>query len=259
MLIDSHVNLHHAAFEADREAVIAAARAAGVGPMISICDRLDNLPAIAAIVAQDPQMWMSAGVHPHHAKASTDLTADHLISLVKDLPKVIAIGETGLDQHYNYSPLDDQERCFAAHLGAARALDLPVIVHTREADALTARMLEDAAAAGGLRILMHCYTSGLALAQTAWRLGGYISFSGIMTFKAAEAVREVARAAPLDRVILETDCPYLAPVPFRGRRCEPAHVAQVYAAFAQLRGIPEAEVREIVAENFFRLFSKAAP
>jgi TatD DNase family protein len=257
VLIDSHVNLHHAMFDADRDAVIAAARAAGVEAMISICDRLDNLPAIAAIAEADAQIFMSAGVHPHHAKDVPDLTAQMLTETAARYRKVIAIGETGLDQHYHYSPIDAQIQSFAAHLEAARALDLPVIIHTREADALTGQMLETAAAAGPLRILMHCYTSSLELAQTAWRLGGYISFSGIMTFKAAHAVREVARQAPLERVILETDCPYLTPVPFRGRRCEPAHVAHVYDAFAALRGIDPADLRATVADNFYRLFSKA--
>jgi TatD DNase family protein len=257
VLIDSHVNLHHAAFDADRDAVIAAARAAGVGPMITICDRLDHLPAIAAIAESDARIFMSCGVHPHHAKDFAGLTAEALIETATCYPKVIAIGETGLDQHYNYSPIDQQTAVFDAHLKAAQALDLPVIIHTREADDLTAQRLESAAEGRPLRILMHCYTSSLALAQTAWRLGGYISFSGIMTFKAAQAVRDVALAAPLDRVILETDCPYLTPVPFRGRRCEPAHVAHIYEAFAQLRGVPIEELRDIVADNFYRLFSRA--
>jgi TatD DNase family protein len=255
VLIDSHVNLHHHAFDADRAAVLAGARAAGVGRMVTICDRLDNLATIRAIAEAEPDIFASVGVHPHYAKDFPDLTAETLIALARS-GKTVAIGETGLDQHYNHSPLGDQIRSFCAHIEAARATGLPLIVHTREADGLTGDLLTEMGGDGGLRILMHCYTSGMELARTAWGLGGYVSFSGIMTFKNATDVRAVAQAAPLDRVILETDCPYLAPVPHRGRRCEPAFVADVYSAFAQLRGIDVDALKRQVAENFFRLFSK---
>lgn len=258
MLIDTHVNLHHHNFAADLDAVLAGARAAGVGAMVTISDRLDNLDAITAIAHAHDDIWMSVGVHPHYAKDYADIAPQDLMALAGANPKVVAIGETGLDLHYNHSPIEVQRRVFEAHLAAAQACDLPVIVHTRDADDLTAACLESAARAGPMRILMHCYTSGESLARTAWALGGYISFSGIMTFKNAEDVRAVARAAPLDRVVLETDCPYLAPVPHRGRRCEPSMVGEVYAAFAQLRGLGVEALRDQVRENFLRLFSRVS-
>lgn len=256
MLIDSHVNLHHEAFEEDRDEALSRARAAGVGRFITICDRLENLDRIATIAAAHSDIWMSAGVHPHYAKDVPDLTADQLASFARSNPKIVAIGETGLDQYYNHSPIEAQLKSFRAHLAAAQQTDLPVIVHTRDADPLTAEALESAAAQQPIRILMHCYTSGMELAERAWALGAYMSFSGIMTFKSADAVRAVAMAAPLDRVIFETDCPYLAPIPHRGRRNEPAFVADVYDAFARLRGLSRDSVVDLAARNFFTLFSR---
>lgn len=258
-LIDSHVNLHAGAFAEDLPAVVARARAAGVGVMVSICDRMENLPAVLAVTAAHPGIWASVGAHPHHAKDHQDLSGAALITCAREHPRICAIGETGLDQHYGYSPIEDQVRAFRAHIEAARALDLPLIVHTREADALTAEILEEEHGRGAFRILLHCYTSGPELARRALALGAYISFSGILTFKAAHAVREVAQAVPLERVILETDCPYLAPIPHRGRRCEPAFVADVYRHFATLRGLGEDDARALIAENFHRLFHTIPP
>lgn len=259
MLIDSHVNLHHHAFDPDRGAVIDAARRAGVGRMITICDRLENIDAIATIAAAHDDISMSVGVHPHYAKDAQSMSVETLVGLAAS-PKVCAIGETGLDRHYNHSPFDDQLRSFEIHLHAAAITGLPVIVHTRDADADTQAALTRAKAQHPhLAILMHCYTSGMALAQASWALGAYISFSGIMTFKSAEEVRAVARNAPLDRVLLETDCPYLAPVPHRGRRNEPALVDAVYDAFAALRGLSRSALEQIVRDNFFRLFKRISP
>lgn len=253
MLIDSHVNLHHPSFAEDREAVIARARAGGVARMITICDRIENLPQVLAIAEAHDDIYASVGAHPHYAKDHADLTAARLIEL-GDHAKVAGIGETGLDQHYKHSPFEDQLRCLRAHAEAARTLGKPLIIHTREADAETAQALEEEAGKGPLPILMHCYTSGAALARRALALGAYFSFSGIMTFKNADDVRAVAREIPLERVIVETDCPYLAPVPHRGQRCEPMHVADVAAYFFKLRGLEEEEGRAVLAENFFRLF-----
>lgn len=253
LLIDSHVNLHHHAFAEDREDVIQRARDAGVGRMITICDKIENFGAVIAIAEQHDDIYASVGAHPHYAKDHLDLTAEKLIELGRH-ERVVGVGETGLDQHYKFSPLEDQVQVFRAHAKAAHALGKTLIIHTREADDAMAALLEEEAGKGPLRILMHCYTSGMELAQRALKICAYFSFSGIMTFKNAEDVRAVARAVPLDRVIVETDCPYLAPIPHRGRRCEPAHVAEVQKAFAALRGLGEEEASALLADNFHRLF-----
>lgn len=253
MLIDSHVNLHHEAFAADRDSVIARARAAGVARMVTICDKIENFPSVIAIAEAHADIYATVGAHPHYAKDHLDLTAARLVELGGH-EKVVGVGETGLDQHYKFSSFDDQVKAFRAHAQAARTLAKTLIIHTREADQAMGDLLEEEAGKGPLRILMHCYTSGGALAQRALALGGYISFSGILTFKNADDVRAVARETPLDRVIVETDCPYLAPVPHRGQRCEPKHVADVQAAFAKLRGLSEEEASALLADNFFRVF-----
>ncbi len=257
MLIDSHVNLHHHAFAADREAVIIRARAAGVARMITICDKIENFPDVIAIAEAHGDIYASVGAHPHYAKDHLDLTAERLIEMGAH-PRVVGVGETGLDQHYKFSPFEAQAKLLRVHAAAARALDKTLIVHSREADEATAALLEEEAKKGPLRILMHCYTSGMDLARRALGLGAYFSFSGIMTFKNAEDVRAVAREIPLGRVIVETDCPYLAPVPHRGQRCEPAHVAEVQAYFCELRGLEEGEGSALLADNFFALFPSIA-
>lgn len=253
MLIDSHVNLHHHSFADDRDAVIARARDAGVARMITICDKIDNFGDVIAIAEANDDIYASVGAHPHYAKDHLDLTADRLVELGRH-PKVVGVGETGLDQHYKFSPFEDQVAVFRAHAEAARRLDKTLIIHTREADEAMAELLEEEARRGPLRILMHCYTSGRELARRALALGAYFSFSGILTFKNADDVRAVALEVPLDRVILETDCPYLAPVPFRGQRCEPMHVAAVQSFFFKLRGLEEGEGSALLADNFFRVF-----
>jgi TatD DNase family protein len=253
MLIDSHVNLHHASFDEDREAVITRARDAGVRRMITICDRIENFGQVIAIAEAHDDIYASVGAHPHYAKDHLDLTAERLIELGAH-EKVVGVGETGLDQHYKFSPFEDQVQVFRAHATAARVLDKTLIIHTREADEAMAELLEDEAGKGPLCILMHCYTSGAELARRALAVGAYFSFSGIMTFKNADDVRAIAREVPLDRVIVETDCPYLAPVPHRGQRCEPMHVADVQSAFCALRGLDEEEGAALLADNFFRLF-----
>lgn len=254
MLIDSHVNLHHHLYAEDRAAVIARARAAGVVRMITICDRIENFPQVIAIAEAYEDIYASVGAHPHYAKDHLGLTGERLIELGAH-PKVVGVGETGLDQHYKFSAFEDQVRVFRAHAAAARALGKALIIHTREADEAMGDLLEEEAGKGPLVILMHCYTSGAELAQRAIKLGAYISFSGIMTFKNADDVRAIAADTPLDRLIVETDCPYLTPVPYRGQRCEPHHVAQVQAALLKLRGLEEGEGAALLADNFFRLFA----
>lgn len=256
MLIDSHVNLHHEKFAGDLEEVIERARAAGVGAMLTISDKLTSTEAIAAIVASHRNIWRSVGVHPHYAIETPDLSAAQLIELAKD-EKVVGIGECGLDFFYGHSPRDVQERVFLAHIEAARETGLPLIIHTRDADARTGEMLEEEYERGAFTPLLHCYTGGPELAEKVRALGGYVSFSGIITFRNAEEVRAVAEATPLDRLIVETDCPYLAPVPFRGRRCEPAQVAQVAAKLAEIKGVGVEEISHATTANFLRLFSRA--
>ncbi|MGQ0534338.1 MAG: TatD family hydrolase [Caulobacteraceae bacterium] len=253
LLIDSHVNLHHHAFDADREQVITRARDAGVARMLTICDKIENFDQVIAIAEAHDDIYASVGAHPHYAKDHLELTAERLIELGRH-EKVVGVGETGLDQHYRHSPFEDQVVVFRAHAKAAHALGKTLIIHTREADAAIAELLEEAAGKGPLRILMHCYTAGPELARRALKLGAYFSFSGIITFKNANDVRDIAREVPLDRVIVETDCPYLAPVPHRGRRCEPMHVADVQRAFAELRALSETECSALLADNFHRLF-----
>jgi TatD DNase family protein len=257
VIIDSHVNLHGEQFTDDLDEVLERASQADVSGMITICDRLENWSAVRAIAHKQESIWCSVGVHPHYAKDYTDLTAAKLISLAKDEPKVVGIGECGLDLYYAHSPLEAQLPVLRAHIEAARWLDLPIILHTRDADDLMADLLEEEYSKAPFAILLHCYTSGAQLAQRALELGAYFSMSGIMTFKAADDVRAVAQTLPLDRVIVETDCPYLAPIPHRGRRNEPAYVRDVLAYWGDFRGISFEEAASITTENFFRLFPRA--
>ena len=254
MLIDSHVNLHAPQFDADRDEVIARAREAGVRLMVNISDKLSHWDKVRAL-ADQPDIWCTVGTHPHEAKDAPDLSAQTLIGLAAD-PRVVGIGETGLDFHYDLSPRDVQARVFRAHVAAARATGLPLVVHAREADQVMGDILEEEYAAGPFRILMHCYTSGAGLATRAAALGAWFSVSGIATFKAAEEVRAVIRDMPGERIIVETDCPYLAPMPYRGRRNEPAYVGHVLAKLAEVRGwtLDEAEARTEAA--FFALFDR---
>jgi TatD DNase family protein len=255
-MIDSHVNLHHEAFAADLGAVMERARAAGVVGMLTISDTRSSTPAIAAAAKAFPNVWRSVGVHPHYVKDDPDLTAADLIALAEP-GDVVGIGECGVDHYYEHSPRDAQEDAFRAHIAAARETRLPLIIHTRDADGDTLRILEAEQGQGAFTPLLHCYTGGLKLAEATLAMGGYVSFAGILTFKAADNVRDIARAMPLERLLIETDCPYLAPVPHRGRRCEPAHVVEVAAKLAEIKGVSRDEIAKATTENFFRLFTRA--
>ncbi len=254
MLIDSHVNLHAPAFDEDREAVIARALASGVRLMVNICDKVSNYEKVR-LVAQHPDIWCTVGTHPHEAKEDPDLSPQTLIDIAAD-PRVVGIGECGLDFHYDLSPREVQAQVFRAHVAAARETGLPLVVHTREADAVMGEILEAEYARGAFRILMHCYTSGAELARRTAQLGAWFSVSGIATFKAAEDVRAVIRDMPADRIILETDCPYLAPVPHRGRRNEPAFLPEIAAKLGEIRGWTPAETEARTADAFFALFDR---
>lgn len=255
MIIDSHVNLHAPQFNEDRDEVIARARKAGVRLMVEISDKLSTFEATHALAMAHDDIWCTVGAHPHEAKDHVTLTADELVALAQR-PRVIGIGECGLDFHYDLSPRDEQAAVFRQHIDAARRTGLPLVVHTREADDVMADILREEHARGPFKLLMHCYTSGMELAETAAELGAWFSVSGIATFKAAEDVREVIRRMPEDRIIVETDCPYLAPIPHRGRRNEPAYVGLVLQKLAEIRGWTPEEADRRTTDAFFALFDR---
>jgi TatD DNase family protein len=255
MLIDSHVNLHAPQFAEDQAEVIARARAAGVGRMITICDRVSSFPAVRAVAETHDDIWCTVGTHPHEAKENPELGAVTLIDLAA-YERVIGIGETGLDFYYDLSPREVQTRVFRAHIAAARETGLPLVVHARDADDVMAQILEEETAAGPFKLLLHCYTSGPELARRAAALGAWFSVSGIATFKAAEEVRAVIADMPADRIIVETDCPYLAPVPMRGRRNEPAFLPYILARLAEIRGWSLAEAEARTEAALYALFDR---
>jgi TatD DNase family protein len=255
MLIDSHVNLHAHQFDADREEVIARARAAGIGLMVTISDKVSSFEACHAVAMTHDDIWCTVGTHPHEAKENPSLDAKILCALASR-PKVVGIGETGLDFHYDLSPRDVQAEVFRVHAQAARETGLPLVVHTREADDVMGRILEEEHAKGAFRLLMHCYTSGADLARRAAALGAWFSVSGIATFKAAEDVRAIIRDMPADRIILETDCPYLAPAPMRGRRNEPAFLPFILDKLAEIRGWSREDAERRTEDAFFALFDR---
>lgn len=256
MFVDSHVNLHGEQFADDLDEVVARAVEAGVGTMLTICCKLSEFDAVHAVAKRYPNMWASVGTHPHEAKHNPDITAAQLVEKSKN-PHVVGIGETGLDFHYNYSDRDAQFHNFRAHIDAARETGLPLIIHSRNADDEMGDILEAEMAKGEFPALLHCYTSGERLAQRGLDMGLYFSFSGIMTFKKADDVRAIAAIVPSDRVLIETDCPYLSPVPHRGRRCEPAFVPHVAARLAEIKEVSLEDIAAMTTDNFFTLFNKA--
>lgn len=256
MLIDSHCHLDFPELAGDETGVLTRARAAGVAGMLTIGTRLDQFERVRAIAERHDNVWCSVGVHPHEAKEEGQRTPDRLIEAAQH-PRVVGIGETGLDFYYEHSPRAEQAESFRAHIAASRRTGLPLIVHTRDADAETGDILEEEFAKGAFPGLIHCFSSGPEVARRVLALGMFISISGIVTFKAAESLRAIVRDIPLDRLLLETDSPYLAPIPKRGKTNEPAFVAHTAAKVAELKGISMAELEVATTENFFRLFTKA--
>jgi len=256
MLVDSHVNLHGEKFEDDLDEVVARAQSADVQTMVNICCNIKDFDKVVTVAETYDNMWATIGTHPHDAKDNPDITADYLIEKSAH-PKVIGIGETGLDFHYNYSPKADQLVNFQAHIEAARETGLPLIIHTREADALMGDILERELKIGYFPALLHCYSSGPELARRAADMGLYFALSGIITFKKAEELREIAKNLPDDRIMLETDCPYLAPMPHRGRRNEPAFVSHVADKLAEIKGWTVEDTVKRTTDAFFDLFGKA--
>jgi len=256
MLVDSHVNLHGEQFVDDLDEVVARAYAANVGTMLNICCKISDFSDVLAVAERYDNMYASVGTHPHEAKENPDIKASDIIALSKH-DKVIGIGETGLDFHYNYSESDDQYTNFQAHMEASRETGLPLIIHSRNADEQMADLLESEMKKGEFPALLHCYTGGKKLAERAADLGLYFSLSGILTFKNAHELREIAKTLPEDRLLIETDCPYLAPMPHRGRRNEPAWVVRVAEDLALLKDWSFEETAERTTNAFFNLFSKA--
>ncbi len=257
MLVDSHCHLDHEALSGDLDGVVARARSAGIGAALTISTRLDRFPDVLAIAERYEDVWCSVGVHPHDtAAAEPAATARRLVDLC-DHPKVVGVGETGLDYHYEHSPRDVQQRSFRAHIAAARETGLPVIVHSRNAEADTARILADEHGGGTFTGLLHCFSATRQLAEKALEIGFLISFSGIVTFKNADEVREAARIVPPDRLLVETDAPYLAPVPHRGKTNEPAYAVHTADKVAELKGMSGSELANATTRNFYDLFTKA--
>jgi TatD DNase family protein len=257
MLVDSHCHLDFPDFAGKVDDVVARARAAGVGVCVSIGTELKRFPGVRAIAEAHDNVWCSVGVHPHESEKELLDDAAALIAEAAH-PKVVAIGETGLDYYYEHSPRLPQQTNFRSHIAAARQTDLPVIVHTREADDDTIEILREEMAKGRFAGLIHCFTGTQRLADAALELGLYISVSGIATFKNSAALRDVIKTVPMNRLLVETDAPYLAPVPHRGKTNEPAFVVHTAAMLAELKGVSAGELATTTTENFFRLFSKVA-
>lgn len=255
-LVDSHCHLDYLERDGDIEPVVARALEAGVGTMVTICTKLSEFESIEAIARRFPRVYCSVGVHPHEAGEEGQQTPARLIELAGH-DKVVGIGETGLDYYYEHSPREAQQVSFRAHIAAARETGLPLIVHARDADDDTVAVLQDEYAKGPFPGVIHCFTAGPELARAALGIGFYISLAGIVTFKKADALRETVREVPLDRLLVETDSPYLAPVPRRGKTNEPANVVYTARALAELRGIDPGELADATTGNFFRLFSRA--
>jgi TatD DNase family protein len=239
------------------EEVIARARRAGVATMVTICTRLDEFEPVRRIAEAHDDIWCSLGVHPHEAGDEHGVSVEELIELA-DHPKVVGIGETGLDYYYEHSPRAEQQHCFRTHIEASRRTGLPLIVHARDADADMIAILAEAYEEGPFPGLIHCFTSGPELAEKALEIGFLISLSGIISFKNATALQAIARDLPLDRILIETDAPFLAPVPRRGKRNEPAYVVHVAEALAAIRGVEVAAIAAATTENFHRVFDRAA-
>jgi TatD DNase family protein len=258
MLVDSHCHLDFPDFADNLDGVVGRARDIGIGRMVTISTRVRRLDGLLAIANRFPDVFCSVGTHPHHAHEELDVTSDDLVGHARN-PKVVAIGEAGLDYHYDNSPRDAQLQGFLTHIAAARQTRLPLVIHSREADDDTARILEEETGKGAFPAVLHCFTGGRDLAMRGVALGHYVSFSGILTFKNSQNLRDIAAALPADRILVETDAPYLAPNPHRGQRNEPAYVAETAKVLAQTRGVSVDEIARQTTENFFRLFSKVPP
>jgi len=257
MLVDSHCHLDFPDFADELDQIVLRAGEAGVGTMVTISTRIRRFDAVRGIADRYDNVFCSIGTHPHYAHEELDFSAEDIAGMTEH-PKVVAIGEAGLDYHYGNSPREAQMTGLRAHIGAARVTGLPLVIHAREADADLAAVLSEETEKGAFPAVLHCFSSGRALAETGIALGHYVSFSGILTFKNADDLRSIARDLPADRILVETDAPYLAPPPHRGKRNEPAFIRQVAKVLSETRGVSLDEIARTTTENFFRLFSKAS-
>jgi TatD DNase family protein len=255
MLIDSHCHLDFPDFSGELDAVVGRARAVGIALIVTISTRIKRHAEVLAIAERFPEVYCSVGTHPHHAHEELDIGVDELIARTRH-PKVVAIGEAGLDYHYDNSPRAAQEQGLRNHIAAARATGLPLVIHSRDADADMARMLEEETAKGAFPAVLHCFTGGRELAERAIALGLFISFTGILTFKKSDDLRAIAQSLAADRILVETDAPYLAPGRYRGKRNEPAFVVETANVLAQTRSVSPEEIARQTTESFFRLFRK---
>jgi TatD DNase family protein len=255
MLVDSHCHLDFPDFADDLDGIVARAEAAGIDRIVTISTRVRRIEALLAISTRFPNVYCSVGTHPHQADEEDGISASELIALTQH-PKVVALGEAGLDYFYEHGSREAQARGFRTHIAAARATGLPLVIHTREADEDCGRILEEEMANGAFRAVLHCYTGGRELAMKAVALGLYVGFTGILTFKKSQALRDLAAELPADRILVETDAPYLAPGKFRGNRNEPSYVVETAKVLADARGVSLEKISQQTTENFFRLFSK---
>jgi TatD DNase family protein len=255
MLVDSHCHLDFPDFASELDAVVARARAAGIGRMVTISTRVKKHAQVLAIAEKFSDVFCSVGTHPHNAHEELDIDCKALVALTAN-PKVVAIGEAGLDYHYDNSPREAQATSLRQHIAAARETGLPLVIHARDCDADMARILEDESGKRAFPAVLHCFTGGRDLAMRAIALGHYVSFTGILTFKNSQNLRDIACELPPDRILVETDAPYLAPLPYRGKRNEPAFVVETAKVLAETRGVTADEIARQTTENFFRLFSK---
>lgn len=253
VLIDSHCHLDYPALTKDRDGVMARARLAGVQRMVNIATNRRDFDKVRETAESIDDVFCTVGVHPHHThEDDEDITTEELIALAVH-PKVVGIGETGLDFYYNKAPRDIQEQALRRHIRAAQTTQLPLIIHSRDAEEDTVRVLKDE---GDVTGVLHCFSSRRILAEEALKLGFYISLSGILTFKKSQELRDIVADIPLDRLLVETDSPYLAPEPYRGKPCEPAYVAQTARILAEIKGVSFEDIARITTANFFRLFTK---
>lgn len=255
MLVDSHCHLDFPDFATELDAVVARARAAGIGRMVTISTRVKKHAQVIAISERFPDVFCSVGTHPNHAHEEPDIDANVLVAIAEH-PKVVAIGEAGLDYFRKGSPRELQAAGLRQHIAAARKTGLPLVIHSRDCDADMAQILKDESGKGAFPAILHCFTGGRELAFTAIELGHYVSFTGILTFKNSGPLREIAAALPVERIMVETDAPYLAPLPHRGKRNEPAYVAETAKVLAEVRGVSAEQIAMQTTENFFRLFNK---
>ncbi len=255
MLVDHHCHIDRPEFAQDLDGVVARAHAAGVGIMVNISTRIRRFDHLISVVQRYPSVYGTVGTHPHYAHEELDIPVSEIVRLSKH-PKIVGIGEAGLDYYYKHSTPEAQAQGFRNHIAAARETGLPLEIHTREADQDTIKILEEEHAKGPFPAILHCYTGGPELARRAVELGLYVSFTGVVTFKKSEALRDIACAVPLDRLLIETDAPYLAPEPYRGKLNEPAYMVHTAAALAAARGIPAADLARATTENFYRIYTK---